>query len=131
MSKLIANFMASVYKIFDFKGRSSRSEYWYATLAWILSFFMLSIATTVVSSISETIGFEVLALPILLFDLVFYLAFLISSVSLGIRRLHDIGVTGWLYCIGFTGIGNIALIIMFCMDSQPGFNKYGANQKGV
>ncbi len=131
MSKLIANFMASVHKIFDFKGRSSRSEYWYATLAWILSFFILSIATTVVSSIAETIGFEILSLPLLIFFVIFYFAFIISSISLGIRRLHDLGFTGWLYCIGFTGIGNIALIAMFCMDSQPGFNKYGANPKGM
>ena len=79
MSKLIANFMASVHKIFDFKGRSSRSEYWYGTLAWILSFFMLVIATTVVSSIAEKIGFEALALPLLIFDLIFYLAFIINS----------------------------------------------------
>lgn len=128
MSKLIASFTASLIKMFDFKTRSSRSEYWYAALGWIICGVVLSIFSGVISNI---IGSGLITSLIAMCNLAFYLIMCIASISLCVRRLHDIGMTGWLYFISLTGIGNIALLIMFCMDSQSGYNKWGANPKGM
>ena len=55
----------------------------------------------------------------------------ITTFSVSIRRLHDTGRSGWWWLIGLTGIGGIVLLVFYCLDSQPGANKYGPNPKGV
>jgi len=47
-----------------------------------------------------------------------------------IRRLHDIGKSGWWILIGLIPlIGGIWLLILMLGDSQPGDNQYGPNPK--
>ena len=61
----------------DFKGRSSRQEFW----AYFIPFaFILSV---------------VLSIDNLVFATIFLLATLVTNLSLGVRRLHDIGKSGW------------------------------------
>ena len=55
---------------------------------------------------------------------------LVPSLALCVRRLHDIGKSGWWQLISITGIGAIILIIWCAKDSTPGVNKYGPNPKG-
>jgi uncharacterized membrane protein YhaH (DUF805 family) len=62
---------------------------------------------------------------------VYSLAIFIPSLAVCVRRLHDIGRSGWWYLIGLIPvIGWILLIVWFCTDSQPGANKWGPNPKG-
>ena len=94
----------------NFSGRSRRSEYWWATLA--------------IGLIGGIIG---AALP----DLVgiWSLLTLIPGLSLCIRRLHDIGKSGWWYLFIFVPlVGQILLIIWFCKDSTED-NEWGPNPK--
>ena len=57
------------------------------------------------------------------------LVFLIPSIALCVRRLHDTGHSGWWYLIVLTGIGAILLLVWFLQDSQPD-NQYGPSPKG-
>ena len=60
----------------------------------------------------------------------FWLAVLVPSIAVGVRRLHDTGRSGWWLLIGFIPlIGAIVLIVFFLFDSQPGTNAYGPNPK--
>ena len=95
----------------NFKGRSRRSEYWFAYLfTSLLSFAVGAIAPDLLSLAS--------------------LVILIPSVSLSVRRLHDIGKSGWWYLIGLIPVvGSILLIVWFCKDSAPGENACGPNPK--
>ncbi len=61
----------------NFKGRASRKEFWYFAL------FNLLVATF----------FILLNLPILVF--IYALITLVPSVSLAVRRLHDVNMSGW------------------------------------
>lgn len=62
----------------------------------------------------------------------FCLAALLPGLAAGVRRLHDIGKSGWWMLIGLVPIvGAILLFVFFCRDSQPGDNAYGANPKGM
>lgn len=130
MSKVIANYMAMWAKMFDFKTRSSRSEYWYAVLGTVIVSIVLLLVLSVIGGILNVIGISFTGVASLIYS-VYYIASYIASISLGVRRLHDIGMTGWLYLIVLTGIGSIALLVMACMDSQSGYNKWGANPKGM
>ncbi len=118
-----------------FEGRSTRSEYWYFFLFNFLVAFVLSFLFGFVGGFfagfsgASNKGLETLIeLP-----LVAYMFFaLVPSLAVGVRRLHDIGLSGWwllLYFLPF--FGGIALIVMYCLDSEAGSNRFGPNPKGV
>ena len=55
---------------------------------------------------------------------------IIPSIAVGVRRLHDIGKSGWMMLVVFIPfVGAIWLLILFVMDSKPGANEYGPNPK--
>lgn len=101
----------------NFSGRARRSEYWF----FVLANFLLGIITTILSDVVPR------------FMLIVYivgLPLIIPSLAVCVRRLHDIGKSGWFYLLSFIPlIGPILMIIWFCQDSQPGENKWGANPK--
>jgi len=60
------------------------------------------------------------------------LAVLIPAIAVGVRRLHDVGKSGWMLLIGLIPlIGFIWLIILMVTDSNPVNNKYGPNPKWI
>ena len=107
-------FKSAFNRAFDYESRSSRSEYWWFELAYVLI----------------TIPIELIGTALGLGDIPIYIAeifFLIPSIALGARRLHDIGMSGWWQLIALTVIGLIPLIIWFCTTGHVGQNQYGYN----
>jgi uncharacterized membrane protein YhaH (DUF805 family) len=52
------------------------------------------------------------------------------SLAVVVRRLHDIGKSGWWYLIALIPqFGFFGLLVLLCTDSQPGINQYGPNPK--
>lgn len=96
-----------------FNGRAPRKEYWYFTLFNFIVFIVLAIIER--SFVLSTI---------------YYFAVLIPHTAVGVRRLHDIGKSGWWLSIAFIPlIGAILLILDLAKDSQPGKNQYGSISK--
>ena len=94
----------------DFKGRSRRSEYWWASLG-------IGILGAIVTGILGDLAF------------IWSLATLIPGLAICVRRLHDIGKSGWWYLIGLIPlVGTIILIVWFCKDSTED-NQWGPNPK--
>jgi uncharacterized membrane protein YhaH (DUF805 family) len=61
---------------------------------------------------------------------VYILAMVVPSVAVAVRRLHDIGRSGWWFLLNFIPmLGSFVLFIFFILDSQPEKNKYGENPK--
>ena len=54
-------------------------------------------------------------------------ALLLPTLAVTVRRLHDIGKSGWWVLISLTGVGAIILLIWLIKDGQPSENKYGPN----
>ena len=102
---------ACMGKYATFRGRATKSEYWWFTLFVIL----MSWGADIVASVSLATGNPVAVILPLIVQLVFFL----PSLSVGSRRLHDIGKSGWWQLIGLTIIGIIPLIIWFASDSKP------------
>ena len=95
---------ACLNKYATFSGRANRSEYW----CFYLFMFICCI------------------IPIL--GYVAALAFFIPCLAATVRRLHDIGKSGWCYLFCLIPIaGVILLIIWLCQPSQEGENEYGPN----
>ena len=60
------------------------------------------------------------------------LAMLIPGLAVGVRRLHDVGKSGWMFLIVLIPlIGAIWLLVLFCTDSQLENNKWGQNPKEI
>jgi uncharacterized membrane protein YhaH (DUF805 family) len=99
----------------DFKSRSTRSQFWW----WTLWSILISIAS---GAVDASIG-AVDAGPV---GLVTSLAMFLPSIAVSIRRLHDIGRTGWWLLIWFIPIiGWIVLIVFHCTKSVPVPNAWG------
>ena len=115
----------------DFKGRATRSDYWYFILfSVIISIVLTLIDTYAVNPLLGMTPEEAAKGGIL--SVVFALAMLFPQIGVGVRRLHDIGKSGWWYLIILIPIlGVLVLLFFFVTDSQAGENKYGANPKGA
>lgn len=94
-------------KYADFSGRAARPEYWW----FVLAYFIVAI----VASVIHEYLYYIVAL-----------AFLLPLLSAGVRRLHDIGKTGWLLLISLIPLVGLVLIYFMVQPSQPEANQYGA-----
>ena len=97
--KVLSNFAV-------FSGRARRSEYWYFVLVNVVISFALGYVFPMLSTI-------------------YSVAILIPSLAAAVRRMHDVGKSGWFILIP---IYNLVLAVT---DSQPGANEYGENPKGL
>lgn len=105
-----------------FSGRARRREYWIFSLINILIGFLLGVIEGIAGIAPES-DESILAL-------LYSLAVLLPSLAVGVRRLHDIGKSGWWLLIGLVPlIGAIVLFIFFLRDSEPGTNRFGPNPK--
>jgi uncharacterized membrane protein YhaH (DUF805 family) len=111
-------FLAALKKYADFSGRARRSEYWYFFLFYLLIYFGLIVAGQVIGNVGSILAF------------LFLLAMMIPSLSVGVRRLHDIDRSGWWLLISLIPlIGAIVLIVFAVQDSHSGDNRFGSNPK--
>lgn len=63
-------------------------------------------------------------------SLLYSLLVFIPYLAVSVRRLHDIGKSGWMLLVGLIPIiGAIWLIVLFATDGEPGKNQYGPNPK--
>ena len=116
-------FLTALKKYAVFSGRSRRSEYWFFALFYFLIGVGLAIVDTVAGTMDAATGIGLLGG-------LFAVAMIIPSLAVGVRRLHDIGRSGWWLLIGLIPlIGVIILIVWACRDGQPGTNAYGPNPK--
>ncbi len=116
----------------NFSGRARRSEYWYFVLCnFLISmvFYIPLIATGALFDNEEpgTIFFLFYGLLML-----YSLAILIPSLAVAVRRLHDIGKSGWYYLIGLIPfVGGIILLVWFFTEGNQGTNEWGPDPKAV
>ena len=105
----------------DFNSRARRTEFWMFTLINILissglSLLDLAAGTTFFTLISS----------------IYSLLVFIPSIAVSVRRLHDIGKSGWYYLLVLLPIiGWIWLIILFATEGENKPNKWGENPKGI
>ena len=143
---ILENFVQVMDKYATFEGRASRSEYWW----YVLALFILGL---VVGLATFPLGFIPYASNVV--TIVFFLAVLIPSLAVTVRRLHDAGLNAW-WLLGYAPaviynilrfasdsdtsgivlsvaavsvICNIVLIVLMVLPSNEGDNKYGPDPR--
>jgi len=115
-------YLAVLKKYAVFTGRAQRKEYWMFFLFNIIIAILLGIIEVVIG-ISPDADESILAN-------IYSLAILLPSLAVSVRRLHDIGRSGWWILIGLIPlIGVIVLFVFAVQDGQTGPNQYGPNPK--
>jgi uncharacterized membrane protein YhaH (DUF805 family) len=105
--------------IFEYKGRASRSAYWWFALAELIGWVGVLILALIFAAVHAPV------LSILLYLAAAIASFLLS-LSLTIRRLHDQDKSGLWYFIAFVPfIGGIWLLVLTIMEGTPGPNRFG------
>ncbi|WP_266367818.1 DUF805 domain-containing protein [Tellurirhabdus rosea] len=94
----------------NFNGRARRSEYWY----FVLVYFIGSFGVGFIDGLLFNSG---------LLSMIYLLATLVPYIAVCVRRMHDVGKSGWYALIP---IYNFILAIQ---EGTPGMNEYGKNPK--
>jgi uncharacterized membrane protein YhaH (DUF805 family) len=98
--------MTCLQKYVGFEGRASRSEYWW--------FFLFNIVLTI---IAQVINVKLGGLVSLLL--------LLPGISAAVRRMHDIGKSGFYLLLGLIPLVGLILLYWAVQPSQPEANQYG------
>ena len=125
--------MINAYKNFfkgyaEFTGRSTRPDYWWVWLGnFILSipFWVIYIYTVFLSAVMDSVSDSASEAAFMIFGLVaiiyvvFYLAILVPTIALTIRRLRDAGFHWAFIFLRFAPmVGGIALLILLAMPTK-------------
>jgi len=93
----------------DFNGRARRKEYWMFTLySAIISILLNILGATLKTTLLSTL---------------YSFAVMIPSLAVGVRRMHDVGKSGWFLIIPFYNI------FLACTEGDQGSNEYGPDPK--
>jgi uncharacterized membrane protein YhaH (DUF805 family) len=94
-----------------YTGRARRAEYWYFVLFNVI--------------ISFVVGFVAGLIGVPIVGTIVSLVFLIPGIAVGVRRMHDVGKSGWYLLIPFYNL------LLACTEGEKGDNQYGADPKSV
>lgn len=101
----------------DFNGRARHQEYW----MFVLINAAISFGATLIGGL--------LGVGTLL-QLVYSFAVLVPTIAVGVRRLHDIGKSGWMLLVSFIPIaGIIWILVLLAKEGEVQPNQWGDNPK--
>ena len=95
---------------FNFSGRSTRSEYWFG--------YLFNFIVGVVASWGNFFFTKY-------FSYIVGIVLFIPLMSAAVRRLHDIGKSGWWWLINLTCFGAFVLLYWYCQPGSPYENQWG------
>ena len=111
----------------NFSGRARRKEYWMFVLVQAIVMIGLMILDSVLGLDFELQG---ISLGYGYLYLIGIIVHFIPSLAVVVRRLHDVGKSGWFYFIFLIPIiGIIWLLVSICTEGQKEYNKWGSDPK--
>jgi uncharacterized membrane protein YhaH (DUF805 family) len=106
-----------INNIFTYRGRASRSAFWWFALLQVIVYLIVSW----ISDVSTVAGIIV--------DILVALPLILCGIALAVRRLHDSGRTGWWWWIGFIPlVGGIVLLVFYLLPGTPAPNRYNVTR---
>jgi len=115
----------------EFSGRSRRKEFWYFNLFSIALLLIAGLYNVLFDRavFEELPKGNIFSVLFALFGLYIILG-IVPALSVTVRRLHDAGLSGWWYLVGFVPIiGDFILIALLLLDSEAYTNKWGRDPK--
>ncbi len=96
----------------EFEGRADREEFW--------QFMLINLMIDIPLYFTHYSMWAVYTAAVLL-----------PTLAVSVRRLHDIGRTGW-WAMGLViPVVQLAVLLLLLQDGNPGFNRYGFNPHDV
>lgn len=90
---------------FDFSGRMSRQQYWMSIVFYLLVFVPFFFAGLMLNAI--------------ILILIYPVIFIIPGLATAVRRLHDIGKSGWYILVSLIPfVGSIWLLVLLCQKGE-------------
>ena len=127
MKKYYLDILTNKYS--DFSGRARRKEYWYWTLNYIIILLIAMVMDNLLGLNFEPLGQD---LGYGWIYLIVGITHFLPGLSMVIRRLHDVGKSGWFYFIILIPlIGIIWMLVLVCSDGVKEENKWGTNPKSI
>ena len=119
------SYLDGMLRYFEFSGRSTRMQYWMFFLIHTALFVGAIYLDVVVGKYHPSSGFS--GLPATVFVSLIH-AFPAWTVQ--VRRLHDIGKSGWWLLLNMVPFGGIFLLVWACTGSDMDDNAYGPSSGG-
>ena len=108
-----------------FKGRARRKEYWYFVLFNLIFVIAAMILDRLFGTFDSNSGYGVI------YGL-YVLAVFVPGLAVSVRRLHDLGKSGWWLLIALIPlVGGIWLIVLYATEGQHIDNQYGPDPKAI
>ena len=125
MKKYYLDILTNKYA--DFNGRARRKEYWMWTLYYTIVLLFAMVLDNVLGLnfelLGQDLGYGWLYVTV-------GITHLIPGLGIVVRRLHDVGKSGWFYLIILIPlIGFIWILVLFCTEGVKEDNKWGSNPK--
>lgn len=118
-------YMTVLRKYAEFDGRARRREYWGFVLVNFLVLLLLAVPDALLGLATPGAGVGLLSA-------IYVLAVAVPWLAVTVRRLHDVGRSGWWVLIGFIPyVGAIVLLVFALLNSQAGDNEFGPNPKAA
>ncbi|HVW93474.1 MAG TPA: DUF805 domain-containing protein [Devosia sp.] len=114
----------ALLRYFELSGRSSRAQYW----LFELFYFMIALAA-IAADYYTTHQLPDRQHPT--FFIAFVVIFhIVPNVTVTVRRLHDVGKSGWWYLLSFVPVGGLFVLLWTLRRGDPGQNDYGGPATG-
>lgn len=119
------NWYLKAYKQYaDFSGRARRKECWVFWVCNSIIYILLLLLELFLAGGTNQMPYGVFRTLAILFAL-------IPGLALIVRRLHDVGKSGWMILIILIPfVGFVWITVLSLMDGQPGPNQWGPDPKG-
>ena len=131
----------------EFSGRSRRMEYWMFVLFLVICYFVIGIVAALLGFSLASVAANNPGNPTAIYGsflhstggilfALFWLATIVPTVAVGVRRLHDRDMSGWWYLIVLLGIiplvgllVSIGFLVLMLLPGTPGPNRFGPDPK--
>lgn len=115
-----------------FSGRARRKEYWGYFLFWTIALFAICVAGLIADGAAGNLDRSDGPLLTMAAFGLFVLATFLPGLAITVRRIHDLGLSGWFYLLVFIPyVGALIVFVFTLIPSQKHENKWGPVPAGV
>lgn len=115
MNEIVDSVKDFILRAFDYTGRSTRPQFWYVILTWVV----VSAVLGLISQAGTFLGF---------LSGVIYLAIFIPFLALGARRLRDGGFSPYLMLLLLIPFFGGLIVLILCALPTKAYGTYPLNQ---
>ena len=115
----------------DFRSRATRTEYWSFVLFFIVTMVALSLVGVMLDLAAGNLDDEEPFFTMALAGLT-GIALFLPGLAVTVRRIHDIGLSGWFALLGLIpSVGSLIILVFSLIPSQKHENRWGPPPAGL